>query len=144
MYKKILIPLDNSPTDGVILNHIKPLAGLTRASLVLVHVADGYVARLQEQLNLEDSEEMKEDQHYLDIKKEELQKEGFQVTTHLVQGEPSDQILSVAEREECDLIAMSTHGHRFFKDLLLGSVAENIRHRTAIPVLMIRAAGQIK
>ena len=139
MYKQILIPLDNSPTDNVILQHLRPLAHLTGASLVLVHVADGYAARLQEQLNLEDSEEMQKDLMYLEERKNELAKEGFNVKTYLTTGESADEILSVAEKEKCDLIAMSTHGHRFFKDIILGSVAENIRHRTNIPVLMIRA-----
>lgn len=140
MYKKILIPLDNSSTDNTILNHIRPLAALTKASLVLVHVADGYAARLQNQLNLQDSEEIKKDKIYLEKKREELTAEGFPVKTYLVQGEPSDEILSIVAKEQCDLIAMSTHGHRFFKDFILGSVADSIRHRTDIPVLMIRAS----
>ena len=140
MYKKILIPLDNSATDRAILDHIRPLAKLTKASLVLVHVADGFAARLQNQLNLEDSEEIKRDRKYLDDCQKQLTQEGFQVQTHLVGGEPADKILSIAEEDRCDLIAMSTHGHRFFKDVLFGSVAENIRHRTSIPILMIRSA----
>ena len=139
MYKKILVPLDNSPTDDVILSHIRPLAKMTGAGLVLVHVADGYVARLQQQLNLEDSEEIKKDRQYLKQKEEELSREGFQVKSFLPGGEPSDQILAIAENEHCDLIAMSTHGHRFLKDVILGSVADNLRHRTSIPILMIRA-----
>ena len=142
MYKKILIPLDNSPTDNVILTHIKPLALLTKASLVLVHVAEGYAARLQNQLNLEDSQEIKEDKSYLAIKEKELTKEGFAVKAYLAKGEPADEILSIAEKEQCDLIAMSTHGHRLLKDFILGSVAENIRHRTGIPILMIRASAK--
>ena len=139
MYKKILIPLENSATDKVILEHIRPLAKLTKASLVLVHVADGYVASFQEQLNLQDSEEMRQDRAYLESVKSGLIKEGFLVTAYLTGGEPSKQILDIAEQESCDLIAMSTHGHRFIKDLILGSVAENIRHRTDIPILMVRA-----
>ena len=140
MYKKILIPLDNSPTDNAILNHIRPLAKMTGASLVLVHVADGFAARLQDQLNLEDSEEIKNDRLYLEKCKEVLSHDGFKVKTYLVLGEPADQILSIAGKEECDLIAMSTHGHRFLKDIFFGSVAENIRHRTCVPILMIRAS----
>ena len=144
MYKKILIPLENSATDQVILQHIRSLAKLTGASLVFVHVADGYVARLQQQLNLRDSEEIKEDRHYLDEQKNKFVHDGFTVKTYLATGEPSQNILAIAEKEKCDLIAMSTHGHRFLKDLLLGSVAENIRHRTHIPILMIRALPQQK
>ena len=65
---------------------------------------------------------------------------GFQVKNYLLAGEPAIQILQLAEKEQCDLIAMSTHGHRFFKDIILGSVADNLRHRTDIPILMIRAS----
>lgn len=139
MYKKILIPLENSPADTTIVDHIRGLAKTFNSGLILVHVADGYAARLQDQLNLEDSQEIKEDQSYLESRKEEFAKEGFEVKTYLVQGEPADEILSIAKTENCDLIAMSTHGHRFLKDMILGSVAENIRHRTDLPVLMIRS-----
>ena len=139
MYKKILIPVENSVSDQTILQHIRPLARMMGSGLVLVHVADGYAARLQDELNLEDSEEIKTDHLYLDEVKENLEKAGFNVKTYLVQGEPADEILSIAQKENCDLIAMSTHGHRFFKDLILGSVADSLRHRTDIPILMIRA-----
>ena len=139
MYKKILIPLDHSFADKAILNHLRPLAKLTGAELIVVHVADGYAARYQKQLNLEDSEEIKEDRAYLKKCETELKQEGFKVKTFLATGEPANEILALATAENCDLIAMSTHGHRFIKDIILGSVAENIRHRTNIPVLMIRA-----
>ena len=141
MYKKILIPLDNSPTDETILTHIRRLARLTHAQLVLVHVADGFAARLQDQLNLADSEEIKDDQVYLDQVAAALQKEGFRAKAILVQGkEPVDGILSVAQDEGCDLIAMATHGHHFIEDMILGSVADTLRHRTDIPILMIRSS----
>ena len=65
MYKKIVVPLDNSATDETILKHIRRLARLTDAQLVLVHVADGFAARLQDQLNLADSQEIRDDQSYL-------------------------------------------------------------------------------
>lgn len=141
MYKKILVPLDNSPTDETILVHIRKLAQLTHAQLVLVHVADGFAARLQDQLNLADSEEIKEDQAYLDRICVGLKKEGFRVKAILVQGkEPADGILSVAQDEGCDLIAMATHGHLFIEDVILGSVADKLRHHTGIPILMIRSS----
>ena len=141
MYKRILVPLDNSSADKAILEHLRPLARLTGAELILVHVADGYVARYQDQLNLEDSQEIKEDRAYLEKQKNQLEAEGFRVKTYLTGGEPADQILAIAEEEKCDLIAMSTHGHRFLKDFILGSVANALRHRTNIPILMIRAVS---
>lgn len=139
MYRTILIPLENSSADETILRHIRPLAKMTNARLVLVHVADGFVARYQDQLNLAESEEIRKDRAYLDQRMAELRGDGFEVSTYLACGEPGDKILGVAEQENCDLIAMSTHGHRFIKDVLLGSVAEHVRHRTDIPVLLVRA-----
>ena len=141
MYKKIIVPLDNSVTDATILAHIRRLARLTNAELILVHVADGFAAQLQDQLNLVDSQEIKEDQAYLDQIVVGLQKDSFNARAILVQGkEPVDGILSVAQDEGCDLIAMATHGHQFIEDMILGSVADTLRHSTDIPILMIRSS----
>lgn len=139
MYATIVIPLDNSPSDEAILRHIRPLARQCGSRLVLVHVADGHAARNQEQLDLEDSQEIHDDRAYLDKRQAELAAEGFDVSTHLDRGEPAAQILALAHRIGAELIAMSTHGHGFLMDVFLGSVASDIRHRTDIPVLLVRA-----
>ncbi|MFO0837239.1 MAG: universal stress protein [Phycisphaerae bacterium] len=139
MYKTILIPLENSSADEAIIEHVQPLARLTGGRLILVHVADGYAARNQRSLNLEDSEEIRADREYLEARQRELTHAGFNVSVELVCGDPAEQIITVAEREACDLIAMATHGHRFFQDVLLGSVANAVRHRTNIPILLVRA-----
>ena len=139
MYRKILIPLENSSADQTILEHIKPLARLCGSSLVLLHVANGWVARNFEQLNLAESEEMKLDRQYLAEQTARLRGEGFAVESRLALGEPSDEIIREAERLGVDLIAMSTHGHRFISDLLYGSTADKVRHLVAIPVLLLKA-----
>ncbi len=136
MYTNIMIPLDNSATDEAILTHVRPLAKLTGAKLVLIHVADGFMARNQRYLG--ESEEMRQDRAYLEKRMAELKKEGFVVKAILAAGEPSREILENAAQEGSDLIAMSTHGHRGLSDLILGSVAEDVRHRTKIPVLLVR------
>ncbi len=141
MYKKILIPLDNSSTDKAILDHIRFLAKLIGSELILVHVADGFVARLQGELNLADSQEITEDHAYLNTICKSLVADGFKAKAILVQGkEPVAGILDIAQSEGCDLIAMATHGHGFVKDVILGSVADNLRHKTNIPILMIRSS----
>lgn len=139
MYKTILLPLDNSASDEAILAHIRPLARLMGSKLVLVHVADGFAARAQKTLNLDESEEIRDDRAYLTRRKAELEAEGFSVTAELKLGEPAKEILALAETLSCDLIAMSTHGHGIFKDFILGSVASDVRHRTNIPVLLVRS-----
>ena len=139
LYKTILIPVENSASDQAILQHIRPLARLTNAKLVLVHVADGWVARNYEEFKLRESEEMQQDREYLARLEKELQAEGFEVRSVLAMGEPSTEIIKLAQKEPVDLIAMSTHGHRFLSDLLHGSTADRVRHRVNIPVLLLKA-----
>jgi nucleotide-binding universal stress UspA family protein len=139
MYKHILVPVENSRHDQVILEHIRELARAGGARLTLVHVADGWVARNFERLNLRESEEIREDRAYLEEVAANLRKEGFEVDAVLAMGEPADEILRVIEERGCDLVAMSTHGHRFISDLLYGSTANAVRHRTTVPVLLLKA-----
>jgi nucleotide-binding universal stress UspA family protein len=139
LYKKILVPLDRSYSDPVILEHVKHLAKLTGASILLIHVADGFVARNQERLNLRESQEMREDREYLESLVAQFTAAGFEAAYLLELGEPGRRILDVVKREGCDLIAMATHGHRFIADVVLGSVADRVRHDTDVPVLMVRA-----
>jgi nucleotide-binding universal stress UspA family protein len=142
VYQHILIALENSPTDRAIIEHIGPLVKLTGAELSIIHVADGFVARNQEQFNLEDSEEMAVDRAYLEAVKHELEALGCSVTAYLAQGDPAREIVALAKERRCDLIAMATHGHRLIGDVLLGSVASAVRHSAHIPVLLV--PGQAK
>ena len=139
MYKRILVPLEHSPYDETILAHIRKLARHCGASLVLIHVADGWAARNVRQLHLRESEEMREDRDYLEQIAESLEKDGIQAECVLAAGNPGAEIAEAAVREHCDLIAMSTHGHRFLQDLLYGSVANEVRHISHVPVLLVRA-----
>ena len=139
MYKHILIPLENSATDQAILHHVKPLVKLPGAKLLLLHVADGWVARNFNTLKLAESEEMKNDRAYLETVAGQLRSEGFSVETALALGDPPAEILKVAEGGNCDLIAMAGHGHRFFGDLFHGSTITQVRHHTNIPLLVLRA-----
>ena len=140
VYSRILIPLEHSAVDAAILAHIRPLARLCEASILLIHVADGWAARNQRQLDLRESEEMQKDRAYLEQVCEELTRDGFDSDALLASGDPASEILAAAERERCDLIAMATHGHRLVGDIVYGSVANTVRHRATMPVLMVRAA----
>ena len=139
MYKTILVPVENRETDQTILKHIRPLARLANSKLMLVHVADGWVARNYENFKSQESEEMKEDRAYLANLERELQAEGFDVSSVLAMGEPAEEIIKLARAQPVELIAMSTHGHRFISDLLYGSTADKVRHLVKVPVLLLRA-----
>ena len=143
MYQRILVPVENSPYDQVVLAHVRKLARTCNdASIVLIHVADGWAARNINQLDLRESEEMREDRQYIEAVATSLENEGFQAEAILAGGDPAKEIAACAEREHCDLIAMATHGHRGLSDVLRGSVASELRHISMLPVLMVRGTPE--
>jgi nucleotide-binding universal stress UspA family protein len=139
MYRKILVAVDNTKADDSLLPHIARLAKLHDSELLLVHVADGWAARNFEQLQLTESEEMKTDRTYLEKVAARLREQGLQVNCMLAMGNPPDQILKAAGLEGCDLIALTSHGHRFLGDLIYGSTIEKVRHGSQVPLLIVRA-----
>ena len=139
MYKRILVAIENSGADRTILAHAGDLALLTGAEVLLVHVADGWAARNFDQLKLRESEEMQDDRAYLERVRGELAGRGLQVATLLAMGDPATELIRAAEQQQVDLIAMSTHGHRFIADLLHGTTADRVRHLVKVPVLLLRA-----
>jgi nucleotide-binding universal stress UspA family protein len=139
MYKHILIAIENSESDRAVLDHVEPLARLMAARLLLVHVADGWAARHFDELKLRESEEIQQDREYLARISADLSGRGFDVRARLAMGDPATELSKVATEEGVDLIAMSTHGHRFLNDLLRGATADRVRHNVQIPVLMVRA-----
>jgi nucleotide-binding universal stress UspA family protein len=142
VYRKILVTLENSRTDEAILRHIEELAGRLGSAVLLVHVADGWVARHFDRLNLAESEEMRVDRAYLETVRQRFETQGIAAETLLLRGEPADEIVKLAEQGGVDLIAMSTHGHRFLADLVYGSTARKVRHTVDIPVLLLKAPPQ--
>jgi nucleotide-binding universal stress UspA family protein len=138
MYKKILVALENSPADRSLVPHVQGLAILAHSELLLLHVADGWAARNFENLKLAESEEMKKDRDYLEQMAEVFRAAGLKACFHLAMGDPATQILKTAEREHCDLIAMTSHGHKLIGDLVFGSTIHKVRHETKVPVLLIK------
>jgi nucleotide-binding universal stress UspA family protein len=137
MYKTILVTLDSTPTDRAIIEHIKLLAKFAGSRVVLLHVADGWAARTYGPDAI--SQEITEDKAYLQSVREELQSKDIPVDTEMAYGDPAREITKWVEQKHCDLVAMSTHGHRFLADLLLGTTASRVQHNVRVPVLLLRA-----
>jgi len=137
MYDTILVTLDGTPTDRAIIEHVKQLAKLAHSRLVLLHVADGWAARTYGPDAV--SPEISEDTAYLHRVQAEFESDGISAQAELAYGEPADQIINWVEKKGCDLVAMSTHGHRFLGDLFLGTTATRVQHRIRVPVLLLRA-----
>jgi manganese transport protein len=100
-------------------------------------VADGWAARNYQSLKLAESDEMKSDRNYLETSAEQLRVDGIIVHFHLAMGDPATEIVRTAKAENCDLIAMTTHGHKFVQDVLRGSTIEPVRHNSPMPLLVV-------
>jgi nucleotide-binding universal stress UspA family protein len=137
MYDTILVTLDGTPTDRAIIEHVKQLAKLAQSHLVLLHVADGWAARTYGPDAV--SPEIAEDTAYLEKIRTEFQSLGIPTEVELAYGEPDKEIIKWVQQKSCDLVAMSTHGHRLFADIFLGTTASRVQHSVSVPVLLLRA-----
>jgi nucleotide-binding universal stress UspA family protein len=141
MYKTILVTLDGTRTDRAIIEHVKELAKLAHSQVMLLHVADGWAARTYGPDAV--SREITEDTAYLAKVRAEFESAGIHAEAELAFGEPVPEIIKwvkhKGKRKGCDLVAMSTHGHRFLADLFLGTTASRVQHSISVPVLLLRA-----
>ena len=137
MYNKILVTLDATPTDRAIIEHVKELARVMHSRVVLLHVADGWAARTYGPDAV--SREVTEDRAYLEKVRTEFQSLGLTAEAELAYGEPTKEIVRWVEEKSCDLVAMSTHGHRLLADIVFGTTASRVQHSISVPVLLLRA-----
>lgn len=137
MYETILVTLDGTSTDRAIIDHVRQLAKLANSRLVLLHVADGWAARTYGSDAV--SQEISEDTAYLQKIQAEFQSAGISAQAELAYGDPAREIVKWVENKGCDLVAMSTHGHRFLADMFLGTTATRVQHKISVPVLLLRA-----
>lgn len=137
MYKTILVTLDGTATDRAIIEHVKPLAKLAGSRVVVLHVADGWAARTYGSDAV--SREILEDTAYLAKVRSEFQAADIPAEAELAYGDPAREIVKWVKDKGCDLVAMSTHGHRFLADLFLGTTANRVQHSVSVPVLLLRA-----
>ena len=146
MYKRILIPIDGSPTSDRALQEALGLARQQNAQLKLVHVVEEVhfldiessinYAELLETMRNSGNEILKQAQTV-------IQQAGMAAEIKLLEasGERvASVIVTEAERWAADLIVIGTHGRSGFSRLLFGSVAEGVVRTAQVPVLLIRGA----
>jgi nucleotide-binding universal stress UspA family protein len=136
MYKLILVTLDGTAYDRALIEHVKLLAKQQQSRLVLLHVADGWAARTYGEDAV--SPEITEDTAYLRRVQAEFACVEIPAEIQLAYGSPPVEVLKAAEALKCDLIAMAGHGHRLFGDIFHGSTITQVRHKTSIPLLLVR------
>ena len=143
MYKKILIPLDGSELSELVIPYTIELAGRLNSEITFLIVCDKddkqpisasreYIMRIagnvREQVN----------------KKQDSAGTGEKTDTITVNGElrtgyPAEEILEYVEENAVDLIVMTTHGYSGIKRWALGSTADKVLRKSAVPVLLVRA-----
>jgi nucleotide-binding universal stress UspA family protein len=133
----ILVTLDVTPTDRAIIEHVKQLAGALGSKVALLHVATGVPAQFHGDQAA--GAEVDEDRAYLDRVRQEFAAAGIDAAADLAFGDPATEIVKWVQQRGCDLVAMSTHGHKLFGDLVYGATATRVRHSVSVPVLMLRA-----
>lgn len=143
MYSRMLVAVEHSSADRTILDHVRQLAQICGSELVFVHVADGWAARNIDALELRESEEIQQDRNYLHVLVDEFTGYGLRTRARLAFGDPATELVRVARDEGVDLVAMSTHGHRYLSDLVHGATADRVRHALKIPVLMLKVAKEV-
>ena len=137
MYKNILVTLDTTPTDRAIIEHVKKLATAMGSRVMLLHVATGVPALWHGSAAA--GEEVEEDRAYLENVRAEFESAGIEATAELAFGDPVKEIVKWIGKNGCDLVAMSTHGHKIVADIVLGTTASRVQHSISVPVLLLRA-----
>ncbi len=137
LYKTILVTLEGTATDRAIIDHIKLLAPAMQSRVVLLHVASGVAAKYHRTDAA--GKEVEESEVFLGRVRDEFTAAGIPAEAQLAFGEPAKEIVNWVQQNGCDLVAMSTHGHQFMADLVLGTTAFQVQHRLSVPVLLLRA-----
>lgn len=132
VYKKILVAMDCSPVDDIIIGHVSALALQNNAKVYLLHVVHSHT--LDQDRALHELATASLNSHC-----ELLQDRGIKTSIIIRSGEPDAQILEEIEGNDYDLVAMATHGHTFIGDILFGSVSETLKHRINIPLLLLKS-----
>lgn len=143
MFTKVVIPLDGSSLAETVIPFVGEFVSPDDTKIELVSVIEPwryvYATELVDTSSLI-VEMRKSSEQYLARQKEALTALGYVVSTHLLNGDPANEILGVADSTSADLIAMTTHGRAGLSRFAFGSVAERVLHGADVPLLLVRNA----
>ncbi len=133
MYENILLLLDCSPVDRVVIEHVRMLAQIHDSHIHLFHVVHAHTLD-QKRVLTRDTEKCLKNAADL------FMQDNVRVSYSYREGEPGPGVSDKINEAKWDLIALATHGHRFFSDVIFGSISDAIKHYTDIPILLIRGS----
>jgi nucleotide-binding universal stress UspA family protein len=139
---KILFPTDFSTCSDVGLEQATALARDAGAELLIVHVEEPPAAYGGGEMYYGIAEPDHAELHRMlrDVRPTDP---AVPYEHRILRGDPASEIVAEAERENCDLIVMGTHGRTGLTRLLMGSVAEGVVRRAKCPVLTYKVPGKV-
>jgi len=142
-HKKILVAVDFSSVSAAALKTAVDLAGKIGAKVKAIHVLALQTAGLPKDADavyLEDlrMQQMQGAKIQLEEFVEKHTRHATGVEAVILSGEPQSEVLRATEEPGVGMIVMGTHGRTGLRELLMGSVAENVLRRARIPVIMVR------
>jgi len=145
MYTNILVPLDGSPRAERILPYVEELAIKFGSRITFMQVVEPSVAMVSPYdiapYNVLEEQERQTEaaRQYLAAQEGSFRAKSIDTRSVVETGPIVGTIIAVAEREQCDLIAMASHGRSGVPRVFYGSVAAGVLHRADRPLLLIRA-----
>ncbi len=139
---RILVPTDFSPASDRAVSLAKELADRFDAELHLLHVRIVVDEPTLDTAILDEVEQILAVSESRTRRALERTVENGRTRyhAHIKRGNvPADVIVDAVSEYDCDLVIMGTHGHRGFKNFLVGSVAKKVVYRSPVPVLTTRA-----
>lgn len=133
-YKKIAVTVDFTSSDSKAINKALKLGG-KEADYLLLHVLESANAVVYG----EDAFDMEREQDYVYLKQYalQIQEKGYKCEVALGFGSPKTAIPKLVNSNNCDMLVMGTHGHKTFKDILLGTTIESVRHNITVPLVLV-------
>ena len=145
LYDRILVPTDGSEEGARAVVHALELATVHDASVHTLYVINtASYAGMPMETSWEGIDDLLRADADAAVNEVGALADGYDVdvTTAVIEGSPSREIIRYAESEGCDLIVMGTHGRGGIDRLLLGSVTEKVVRGSEVPVLTVRVGGE--
>jgi len=131
MFSHILVLLDCTPVDDAIVSKILDMVTGQNCKVTLVHVVHSHTID-------QDRVFKKKTDDCISERIAQFVAAGINVTSLILSGEPEIELVKEINKGTYDLVAMATHGHKFFSDVLYGSVSDHLKHEVAVPLLLVR------
>ncbi len=127
-YRRVLVPLDGSDMAERAIPYAKTIAKSKGSEIILFTVSIASVEQLDRPMKA-----------YLELNAKGLQSQGIKASTAIAYGNVADEIVGFADKNNINLIIISTHGYSGIKRWVLGSVARNVLYGTGVQVLLIKS-----